>query len=78
MVIVLTKTLDTYIIVHVRRGALPQNTPNVTFFQIYAFIWSKQNLIGARHFNIPQKVKIYMIIDYRGQKSVLTREFSFL
>ena len=33
MVIVLTKTLDTYIIVHVRRGALPQNTPNVTFFQ---------------------------------------------
>ena len=52
MVIVLTKTLDTYIIVHVRRGALPQNTPNVTFFQIYAFIWSKQNLIGARHYRI--------------------------
>ena len=42
MVIVLTK-------VHVRRGALPQNTPNV---KIYAFIWSKQNLIGARHYRI--------------------------
>ena len=49
MVIVLTKTLDTYIIAHVQRGALPQNTPNVTFFQIYAYIWSKQNLIGTRH-----------------------------
>ena len=33
MVIVLTKTLDTYIITHVQYGALPQNTPNVTFFK---------------------------------------------
>ena len=33
MVIVLTKTLDTYIIAHVQSGALPQNTPNVTFFK---------------------------------------------
>ena len=33
MVIVLTKTLDTYIIDHLQRGALPQNTPNVTFFK---------------------------------------------
>ena len=33
MVIVLTKTLDTYIIALVQRGALPQNTLNVTFFK---------------------------------------------
>ena len=33
MVIVLTKTLDTYIIAHVQSGALLQNTPNVTFFK---------------------------------------------
>ena len=52
MVIVLTKTLDTYIIAHVQRGALPQNTPNVTFFQMYAYIRSKQNLIGTRHIHI--------------------------
>ena len=32
MVIVITKTLDTYIIAHVQRGALTQNTPNMTFF----------------------------------------------
>ena len=33
MVIVLTKTLDTYIIAHVQSRALSQNTPNVTFFK---------------------------------------------
>ena len=50
MVIVLTKTLDTYIIAHVQRGALPQNTPNVTFFlKCTAYIGSKQNLIGTRY-----------------------------
>ena len=43
MVIVLTKTLDTYILVHVRRGALPQNTPNVTFFKF--MLLSGQNKI---------------------------------
>ena len=43
MVIVLTKTLDTYIIVHVWRGALPQNTPNVTFFKF--MLLSGQNKI---------------------------------
>ena len=52
MLIVLTKTLETYIIVHVQRGALPQNTPNVTFFKLMLSIWSKQNSIGARHFHI--------------------------
>ena len=44
MVIVLIKTLDTYIIVHVQRGALPQNTPNVTFFFKFMLI-SGQNKI---------------------------------
>ena len=43
MVIVLTKTLDTYIIAHVQRGALPQNTPNVTFFK--CLLISGQNKI---------------------------------
>ena len=43
MVIVLTITLDTYIIAHVQRGALPQNTPNVTFFK--SMLISGQNKI---------------------------------
>ena len=43
MLIVLTKTLDTYIIVHVQRGALPQNTLNVTFFKF--MLISGQNKI---------------------------------
>ena len=43
MVIVLTKTLDPYIIAHVQRGALPQNTPCVTFFK--CMIISGQNKI---------------------------------
>ena len=33
MVIVLTKTLDAYVIVQVQLGARPQNTPNVTLFK---------------------------------------------
>ena len=43
MVIVLTKTLDTYVIIHVQRGALPQNTPNVTLFKL--MLISDQNKI---------------------------------
>ena len=48
MVIVLTKTLDTYIIAHVQRGAYTK----CDLFQIYPYIWSKQNLIGTRHIHI--------------------------
>ena len=45
MVIVLTKTLHSYIIAHVQRGALPQNTPNVTFFKF--MLTSGQNKIDS-------------------------------
>ena len=40
---VLTKTLATFIIAHMQRGALPQNTPNVTFFKF--MLISGQNKI---------------------------------
>ena len=68
MVIVLTKTLDTYYSPCAARRTSAEYT-KCDFFQIYAFIWSKQNL------SEPDTI----VHDNRlSWAKRLTRELSFL